>query len=296
MDINVILNLLLAKLQTWLEIIIQGLPNFVLALVVLVVSFKASKLVSRLLDKALNRIALQASVRNLALSASKISIISIGFFVALELLHLEKAVTSLLAGAGVLGLAIGFAFQDIAANFVSGIFIAFRKPYKIGDIIQSGDFMGDVTDISLRTTTVTTFQGLEVMMPNRMLFTDPITNYTNTPERRIDLAVGVSYGDDLQKVEDLLKSQLETLPNRIMSKEVDVFFTDFGDSSINLEVRVWVNYPGHRNYLITKSEAIKRVKKVFDDNDICIPYPIRTIDFGIKGGVSLSQQLLQQQH
>lgn len=197
--------------------------------------------------------------------------------------------TSLLAGAGVLGLALGFAFQDIASNFVSGVFIAFRKPYKIGDIIEAGDFLGSVTSIDLRTTTIETFQGLEVLVPNKMLFTDPITNYTNIPQRRIDVAVGVSYGDDLEKVERLLKEKLNDLPNRIVKKDIDIFFTEFGDSSINLEARVWVEYPNHRNFLITRSEAIKKIKTVFDENDIIIPFPIRTLDFGIKGGEKLSE-------
>ena len=291
MNVDKIWNMLSGKIENWLELAVKSFPNFVVAVLVMCMFYFFSRLTSRVLESVLARVTSHQSVRNLALSFSRIAIILIGLFIALEILHLEKAVTSLLAGAGVLGLALGFAFQDIASNFVSGIFIAFSKPYQIGDIVETGNYLGSVTAINLRTTTVTTFQGLEVLVPNRMLFTDPITNYTNTPKRRIDLSVGVSYDDDLQIVEDLLTKELETLPNRINSEKIDVFFTEFGSSSINLEVRVWVKYPNHRNFLITKSEAIKKIKSTFDKNSISIPFPIRTLDFGMRGGEKLSEHI-----
>ena len=290
MDIDKVVALLNGKLITWFELAVKNLPNFMVALLVVLFFILLSKLVSKLLNNILKRFTSHESVRNLAITFSKIATILIGLFIALEVLHLEKAVTSLLAGAGVLGLALGFAFQDIASNFVSGIFIAFNKPYKVRDIVQSGEYVGNVTAINLRTTTITTFQGLEVMVPNRFLFTEVITNFTNTPKRRIDLAVGVSYNDDLQKVEDLLTKELESLPNRIVSEDIDVFFTEFGGSSINLEARIWVKYPDHRNFLITKSAAIKKIKSVFDKNNIDIPFPIRTLEIGSDTKKMLSNQ------
>lgn len=291
MDMNKIWDLLSGKVENWLEFSIKNLPNFVVAALTLCVFYLFSKLAERIFEKILKRITSNESVINLVISFLRIAIILMGLFIALEILHLEKAVTSLLAGAGVLGLALGFAFQDIASNFVSGVFIAFKKPYRIGDVLEAGEFLGDVTAINLRTTTITTFQGLEVLVPNRMLFTDPITNYTNTPKRRIDIKVGVSYADDLQSVEDLLKQELKALPNRIKHEEIDVFFTEFGTSSINLEARIWVNYPNHRNFLITKSEAVKLIKSTFNKNNISIPFPIRTLDFGIRGGENLLEHM-----
>jgi small conductance mechanosensitive channel len=290
MSIEKIWDMLNGKLMSWFEIAVKNLPNLIVAVLVILFFIFLSKLVTRVLNNILTRITTHESIRNLALSFSQITITILGLFIALEILHLEKAVTSLLAGAGVIGLALGFAFQDIASNFVSGIFIAFSKPYKAGDIIRSGDYVGNVTAINLRTTTITTFQGLEVMVPNRFLFTEIITNFTNTPKRRIDLAVGVSYSDNLQKVEDLLRTELNSLPNRIESEAVDIFFTEFGDSSINLEVAIWVKYPNHRNFLITKSEAIKKIKSVFDNNSISIPFPIRTLDIGPDVGKLFSKK------
>jgi len=292
MSFNEIWKLLNQKIMNWLEVAVKSFPNFIAALLVFCFFVFLSKLLANVLDKVLRRFTSRLSVRHLMLSFLRIAIVVVGLFISLEILNLEKAVTSLLAGAGVIGLALGFAFQDIASNFVSGIFIAFNKPYRVGDIVQSGEYVGNVTAVNLRTTTITTFQGLEVMVPNRFLFTEVITNFTNTPKRRIDLAVGVSYDDDLQKVEDLLKKELENLPNRIKNQDIDVFFTDFGGSSINLEARVWVKYPNHRNFLITKSEAIKKIKIVFDKNDIEIPFPMRTLNLGANSGEILGDEVL----
>ncbi len=288
MDLDKVLSLITDRLQTWFELGVKSLPNFVVAVVVIFVFFLIAKFVRKVVKNLTGRVIQSVAARNLIVSIVHIAVILIGVFIALGILNLDKTVTSLLAGAGVIGLALGFAFQDIAANFVSGVFIAFKKPYKVGDIVEAGDYMGNVTSIDLRTTTITTFQGLEALVPNKMLFTDPIVNYTNIPERRIDLAVGVSYGDDLDKVEKILSEGLEDLPHRIKDKPIDVFFQAFGGSSIDLEVRVWVEYPNHRNFLETKSATIKRVKALFDENDIMIPFPIRTLDFGIRGGEKLS--------
>jgi small conductance mechanosensitive channel len=200
-------------------------------------------------------------------------------------------VTSLLAGAGVIGLAIGFAAQEVAANFFSGVIIAFREPYTIGDIIEISGHKGKVKSVNLRTTNIVTFDGLEVFIPNRLIFSEPFTNLTSTIDRRISLNVGVSYGDDLETVPDLIKKSLEDVSYRLKNKEVSVYFTDFGDSSINLVVHVWVKYSENTDYLQSKHESVMAIKKAFDQNGITIPFPIRTLDFGIKGGEKLSATL-----
>ncbi|MEZ4846375.1 MAG: mechanosensitive ion channel [Bdellovibrionota bacterium] len=95
-----------------------------------------------------------------------------------------------------MGLALGFAFQEIASNFVSGVIISFRKPYQIGDIIKIQSYEGSVKAIDLRYTTMTTFKGLEVIIPNKNMMTEILTNYTTTPDRRVELSIGVAYDSD----------------------------------------------------------------------------------------------------
>ncbi len=295
MDIKIAdaVTLITDKIETWLEQLIVLLPNLVIAVVVTVLFVVLAKMVRNVAGKVLRRISQNHAVNNLLITVIYATVLTIGFFVALTIVGLDGAVTSLLAGVGIVGLALGFAFQDIAANFISGVLIAVGQPFRVGDIIKSGDNFGTVTNINLRTTTVRTFQGIEVLIPNKNLFQEVVENYTNTRDRRVDLAVGVSYGDDLEKVKELTIGAIEKLKSIDTRRDVSLFYNEFGDSSINFTVRFWAKSAGQSEFLLAQSDGIMAIKKVFDDNDITIPFPIRTLDFGIKGGEKLSEMKLQ---
>lgn len=232
-----------------------------------------------------------ATLSNLLTSIIYIFFIGITIFVALSILQLSKAVTSILAGAGIIGLALAFAFQDIAANFISGIFISFRKPFHLGDIVKLKDYMGKIEEINLRDTVVRTFQGQMVIIPNKDVFQNPIENFSLLGKRRMDLTVGVSYGDDLEKVKAITLNAVKNIKHLSKEDNVTMFYTQFDNSSINFVLRLWISKPDQIEYLETCSEAIMLIKKAYDENDIMIPFPIRTLDFGIKGGEKLSEML-----
>ncbi len=280
MDLNLenATELIGKKLEIWYELLVKNIPNFAVALLVLIVFVLLAKVTRNLVNRILKKSISNRALENLISSTSYLVVIFVGLFIALGILHLDKTVTSILAGAGVIGLALGFAFQEIASNFVSGIFIAVKKPYKTGDIVEVVDYLGEVTSINLRTTTITTFDGIEVYIPNKSMFTEPLKNFTSTPKRRLDISVGVSYSDDLEKVEKVTKEVVESVEGRIKDKPVEIFFKEFGGSSINLDARVWIEYPAQKNYLRTRHEAIMKIKKAYDENGISIPFPIRTLD------------------
>jgi len=163
-------ELVKGKLEGWLKTLIEMLPNLMMAILILIAFYFVARLVKKGVSKMLPRVSKNKSLNNLVSNVIYIAVIVVGTFVALEILELEKTVTSLLAGAGVIGLALGCAFQDTAANFVAGIIMAVRSPIKIGDIIESGDVMGVVQRINLRATEVHTFQGVLVVVPNRDVF------------------------------------------------------------------------------------------------------------------------------
>jgi small conductance mechanosensitive channel len=208
----------------------------------------------------------------------------------LSILKLDKAVTSILAGAGIVGLALAFAFQDLAANFISGILISIRRPLSVGDVVKLSGFMGKVEVINLRDTIIRDFNGQQIIIPNKDVFQNPIENYSSSGKRRLDVGVGISYGDDLDKVRTVAVTALEKVSGRSMSDDIQLFFRDFGSSSIDFEVRIWLNSPEQSVYTLARSETIEFIKKAFDENDITIPFPIRTLDFGIKGGEKLSER------
>jgi small conductance mechanosensitive channel len=293
LDFEHVSELLNNTLQGWVEAAIVGTPNFVVAVLAIIIFIIFAKLTRGIVRRFLPKTSANESVVSIISTIIYLVILFIGLFVALGILNLDKTVTSLLAGAGVLGIALGFAFQEIAANFVSGLVIAFREPYRIGDIIEIQSYKGRVERINLRTTVITTFDGLNVFVPNKTMFTEPLINYTLTSKRRVELRVGVSYGDDLEQAESLIKEACADAPGRLNDKNIDVYYEKFGDSSINLIVFIWIEYPGDEYYLRARHYAIVQIKRIFEENKITIPFPIRTLDFGIKGGESLTTQLTE---
>ncbi len=220
----------------------------------------------------------------------------LGLVIGLNVLKLNQAVTSFLAGAGIIGLALGFAFQDIPANFISGIIIAFRKPIKLGDVIETNGYSGFVRNIQLRATIIETFQGLHVIIPNRMIFQNPMTNYTMTDYRRVDLFIGISYAEDLERVKEITLEAIKDNPYLVEDdgKERDLTYEGFGNSSIDFRLMFWILYtPEEPNYLQARYHAIMAIKKAYNENDITISFPIRTLDFGIKGGEKFVDQMNQ---
>lgn len=289
MDINKALKLIIDKLYGWLQEFITMLPNLILAVIILILTFIIAKWLKSLSKNLISRISRKESINDLFSNFIYLIGAGIGLFIALSVLQLDKAVTSILAGAGIIGLALGFAFQDFAGNFIAGIFISFRNPFKKGDIVESQDYMGRIKIVTLRDTVITTFQGQDVIIPNKLVFQNPIKNYTSSGRRRVDLSVGISYGDDLEKVKGITIAAAEKVSVRSLSDEVTLFFKEFGDSSINFNVRIWLNSTEQAVYWQGLSEAIMHIKKAYDENDIMIPFPIRTLDFGIKGGEKLSE-------
>lgn len=277
------------KIGSWVNQAIAMLPNFVIAALVVIAFYIAARLIASLVSKTLSRFSGNVAIIKLVVSLTKIIIMTAALFIALGVLELEKTVTSLLAGVGIAGLAIGFAFKDTIANFLSGIYIAIKSTVNVGDIVKFGEHYGTVKSIGLRAVKIHTFQGQEVVIPNRLIFEDIYTHYTVNNERRIDLNVGISYGEDLQHVEDITLSAIKSIDYLQKNKPVDLYYLEFGDSSINFVIRYWVVFQKQTDYLRALSDGIKRIKKAYDENNITIPFPIRTLDFGIKGGKTLDQ-------
>jgi len=282
---------LIEKLQGWLNAAIEMLPNLLLALVILVVFVMIGKLVRKMVNRLLHKTTDNKTIIDLLETIVGVIIVGIGLFVALGVLQLQGTVTSLLAGAGIIGLAIGFAFQDIAANFISGILLSIRHPFGKGDIIESNDFYGTVEKINLRNTLVKTPQGQLVYIPNKVVYENPFINYTANHERRIDLACGVSYGADLEKAKELAIKAVKELDNYNSNRDVEFYYDEFGGSSINFSIRFWVDFRNIPDFLSARRDAIIAITQKFDEHDIMIPFPIRTLDFGIRGGEKLSTML-----
>ncbi len=288
---NQSLGNLVTKLQDWLNSIIVNLPDLLLASLVLIIGIFLTRRMQNYFYRLISRLSDKETVNRLLSNIATAIFFLIVLFIVLSILGLDTALTTLLGTAGVAGLAVGLALQDPIINLFAGIMMSVRTFFKIGDLVKTNDYFGIVEKISLRSTIIKTLQGQEVVLPNKNVYQNPLTNYSTSGERRIDLSCGVSYGDDLEKVKEITLAAIKDNINLKKGKPVELFFAEFGNSSINYTLRFWTNTGNQGNYLQLQSDAIMAIKKAYDANDITIPFPIRTLDFGIKGGEKLSEMI-----
>lgn len=268
------------KLQDWVDSLIVNLPNFVLAIIVFILFIIIANLTAIVISKIIRRTRAQESVRIVALRIYKAVIILIGFFIALGIMDLSTVLTSVLGAAGVVGLAVGLALQGTLNNTFSGIILSFMPRIQLGDWIETNDFEGFVTDINLRNVTLKTADQNTVVIPNSKIVENPFKNLSTNKNSVAILECGVGYESDLEFVE---KITIEAIQNALPQKnneKIDFFYKEFGNSSINYEVRFWIKESNAKDELLAKHLAIKAIKKAYNENDINIPFPIRTLDFG----------------
>lgn len=286
------LDKLLEKLNGWFDQIVLLLPNLLIAGIVLGISVLLARYVHRYVNKLTNRFTNNATISSVMSSVATAVFVLLAIFLILSILNLDQALTSLLAGAGVVGLAVGLALQDPLINLFSGVMMSVRDLFNLGDLVETNDYFGKIKKIDLRSTRIELPTGELVTMPNKDVLQSPLKNFTASGKRRVIIECGVSYGDDLEKVKQITRQTLSKLTEQPEDK-IEFYYTAFGDSSINFLTRYWLNKTEQPDFLQARSEAMMAIKQAFDKNDIMIPFPIRTLDFGIKGGEKLNSMLSQ---
>ncbi|WP_282075370.1 mechanosensitive ion channel family protein [Maribacter aquivivus] len=268
------------KLDGWLESIILKLPNIAMAVLVMFLFYFLARGIRKILKRTVLRKISQVSIQEIIAKVVFVVIILIGFFIALGVLDLDKVLTSILAGAGVVGLAVGLALQGTLSNTFGGLILSFMPQLKINDFISADGVSGFVTEISLRNIILKKPDNNVVVIPNSKFIDGSFTNYSMNKRNRIFVNCGVGYESDLQMVEDLTVKIIADNFEQQDDENVEFFFTEFGDSSINFMVRFWADCVNVKQEHAARHKAIKIIKKRFDERDINIPFPIRTLDFG----------------
>ncbi|WP_282050072.1 mechanosensitive ion channel family protein [Maribacter aquivivus] len=268
------------KLDGWLESIILKLPNIAMAVLVMFLFYFLARGIRKILKRTVLRKISQVSIQEIIAKVVFVVIILIGFFIALGVLDLDKVLTSILAGAGVVGLAVGLALQGTLSNTFGGLILSFMPQLKINDFISADGVSGFVTEISLRNIILKKPDNNVVVIPNSKFIDGSFTNYSMNKRNRIFVNCGVGYESDLQTVEDLTVKIIADNFEQQDDENVEFFFTEFGDSSINFMVRFWADCVNVKQEHAARHKAIKIIKKRFDERDINIPFPIRTLDFG----------------
>ncbi|WP_436934435.1 mechanosensitive ion channel family protein [Halovenus marina] len=209
-------------------------------------------------------------------------VIFVAIAVAFGMAGFGSFLTALATIAAAATLAIGFALQDVIRNFVAGIFIFTDKPFRIGDWIEWGDNAGVVEDISLRVTRVRTFDNELLTVPNGQLMADVIKNPVDADRLRLKFVFGIGYDDDIEKATEIIIEEAENHEGILSDPAPSVRLVELGDSSVGLQSRIWIADPSRADFVKTRGEYVTRVKERFDEEDINIPYPNRTIGGGLE--------------
>ncbi len=181
----------------------------------------------------------------------------------------------LLGALGVGGIAIAIALQDVLQNFMAGVLLQVRRPFRVGEQVGLGDFEGVVRDVNLRTVELSGYDGVTVYLPNSLVAAGPILNYTRTPQSRTSLTIGVSYDTDLARARQVLLSAAASAEGVETTPPVEVWIEEFGDSAINLAVRYW-----HAADIASCRRVRNSVALAAKPASTRIPFPQRTVWFG----------------
>lgn len=252
------------KLMSWAQEGLLILPNLVIAILVLLVCWSLARLVSSLVQRLVGRLGSNREAVRLLGFVAYGALLAGGVFVALGVLHLDKTVTSLLTGVGILGLTLGFALQDVASNLMAGLLIELHHPYRVNDVIETNDFVGRVSRITLRDTEIAQLDGQIVIVPNKEIFSKPVVNHSSASRRRVDFDIKVPPEVDLDEALNLSHDAVSGIDRRDQRREIELFFKSIEDTGTTLLVRFWIDSADEVEYLRARSTAIQRVKGSFN--------------------------------
>ncbi|MCC5795724.1 MAG: mechanosensitive ion channel [Methylophaga sp.] len=244
------------------------LMNVLTAILIVVVGRIAVKWLVKLIRKLMVRWNVDPILINFLSSISNALLLLFVFIAALDQLGVNT--TSLIAVLGAAGLAVGLAMKDSLQNFSAGVMLVIFRPFKVGDFIDAGGVMGIVEKISIFSTIMRTGDNREVIVPNGRIYGGTITNFSARDTRRIDMVFGISYGDDLLKAKNIIKDIVNGHEKVLPEPEPVVRVAELADSSVNFDVRPWVNAD---DFWPVRAELIEQIKLAFDANGITIPFP-----------------------
>lgn len=196
-------------------------------------------------------------------------------FVVLTALNvLGVPTTNFLAILGAAGLAIGLALKDSLSNFSSGVMLVIFRPFRVGDFIEAAGVSGTVEQIGIFKTDLKTGDNRVIVVPNSLIYSDAIVNFSAKETRRIDLVIGIGYGDEMHRAKSLIKGVLDAEERVIKDPAANIMLLELGESSVDFAVRPWVKTS---DYWATRGDLLEKIKSVLDENGLSIPYPQRDI-------------------
>ncbi|MCF8261244.1 MAG: mechanosensitive ion channel [Melioribacteraceae bacterium] len=245
---------------------------FIILMFILVSRLLGSKILGRILQK----INIEEGLQFTMMKISRYIVISIGVIVAFQVIGIN--LSGLAVVLGFLSVGIGFGLQNVTSNFIAGLILLFERPIKVGDRVTVGDTEGDVENINIRSTTIRTLNNITIIVPNSDFISSSVINWTHSDRKiRVDLPVGVSYSSDLDTVIKALKEVAAENKDVLKTPPSEVHLKNFGDSSWDMSLRVWVADPKTHYYV--RSELNCSIVHKFRKYGIEIPFPQRDVHF-----------------
>ena len=266
------------QLQDMGEGFVESLPSLAIAIFIVFLTWIVARFGARISDMIVGRTELRASLKTLIDTLVKLGVWLAGLFIAAIVVMPGLTAASLLAGLGIGAVAIGFAFQDIFENFLAGVLIMMREKMRIGDVIECEGITGKVEHITLRETHVRKLSGELTVVPNSILFKNPVEILTDDSQRRHEVVVGVSYDTQLDRAAEVIRQAVEDVEDVLASKGIDIFAQEFNSSSVDFLVRWWAGSTP-RDGWESKDKVVRAVKAALDEAGIEIPFPYVTPTF-----------------
>ena len=247
--------------------------ELLISVIVLITSVFVAKIVTIALQRFLRDKITKGHLNNI-LRFSYYSVIIIALIMVFPTIGIESS--SLIVAGGIGGIVLGFASQSIVSNLLSGVFLMFERPIKIGDSVDIEGTEGIVEDIKIISTAIRTFNGVYVRIPNDKVFTTSIINYDTNLARRFEYVVGIRYSDDANKAIKIIKDLIEKEPLALKNPAPKVFVNNLGDNSVNIIVRPWAP---STDWFDLKMKLLWKIKEELEKNGIEIAFPQRTVWF-----------------
>jgi small-conductance mechanosensitive channel len=262
-------------LQDWVRASAERLPLLLVSALVLIVFWVASRVLVRW-DLPWRGLRDRPLLQGIARQAASTVVLLVGVLIVLELLDITALVGALLGTAGVIGIAVGFAFKDIVENYLASLILSVRQPFSKNDLVQIGSHQGKVVRLNLRETVLMTLDGNHLRIPNAEVFKSVVTNYTRNPLRRFDFGIGIGSGEDLARVLAIGREALGRVPGVLTDPGPTVLVEGLGDFAVDVHLYAWVDQ-GRHGFAAVQSEAIRRVKEAYDGAGVDMPEPTQRV-------------------
>ncbi len=267
-----------AKLRALASAMFRGLPLLLVGALMLVVTWLAARWSVRGASRLLRRRISSGLLADVISRAAALPVFLLGLYLVLSVSGLTGLALSVLGGTGLAGLVIGFAFRDIAENFLASLLISIQRPFATGDLIEVAGHLGFVQRVNTRATLMMTLEGNHVQIPNATIYKQTITNFTANPYVRFDFTVGIGYEDPIAEAQAVAMAVLHDHQAVLDDPEPMVLAETLGPSTVNLRVYFWVNGSSHSG-LKVRSSVIRLVKRAFEEAGITMPDEAREVVF-----------------